>query len=200
MLHGSPWSMGIAHDAGNAYWVFDGLNGHVVYYDFQRDHGPGHDDHSDEEGHRRYPEAGVTRVAEVPGHMAKDKATGWLYVADTGGGRVFRLDTETGRVARRLLSDSEALAEYVSMDGATVQTLVDDGLDAPSGLALKDGRIFVSDNGTGLIHAYTYDGDELGALDTGARSIMGITFGPQGKLWYVDAGANELVRVDPQGN
>jgi streptogramin lyase len=26
---------------------------------------------------------------------------------------------------------------------------------------------------------------------------MGITIGPAGDLWYADAGANEVVRVDP---
>jgi sugar lactone lactonase YvrE len=167
-----------------------------VYYDFQEDHGPGHDDHSDGIV-RRYPEASLTRVAEVPGHMEKDTDTGWLYVADTGGGRVIRMDTATGRVDRQLTSFTENLREFVSMSDVTVETLVDDGLEQPCGLALKDRRVFVSDNATGVIHAFTYDGEELATLDTGARSIMGLVFGPEGKLWYVDAGANEVVRIDP---
>lgn len=196
MLHQSPLSMGIAHDAGNAYWVFDGLNGHVVYYDFQDDHGPGHDDHSDGIV-RRYPEASLTRVAEVPGHLEKDHSTGWLYMADTGRGRIIRLDTDSGRIGRQLFSQTERLEEFVSMTGVDVETVVDRGLEAPSGLALKDRRIFVSDNDTGVIHAFDYDGEEIGTLDTGSRSIMGLSFGPDGKLWYVDAGANEVVRIDP---
>lgn len=47
MLHHSPLCMGIAHETQNAYWVFDGYNGQIVRYDFQKDHGPGFDDHSD---------------------------------------------------------------------------------------------------------------------------------------------------------
>jgi len=41
MLHESPLCMGIAHSAGqgNAFWVFDGLNGDLVMYDFAKDHG-----------------------------------------------------------------------------------------------------------------------------------------------------------------
>src|SRR5688572_30860417 len=91
MLHQSPWCMGIAHWSGNVYFVFDGNNGHVVYYDFQADHGPGADDHSDGIV-RRYLDAQVTRVPGVPGHLIVDKASSWLYVADTGGRRIPRMD------------------------------------------------------------------------------------------------------------
>ena len=44
MLHGSPFSMGIASEKENAYWVFDGYNQHIVRYDFGGDHGPGNAD------------------------------------------------------------------------------------------------------------------------------------------------------------
>ena len=46
MLHGSPFSMGIASETENAFWVFDGWNNEIVRYDFADDHGPGNDDHS----------------------------------------------------------------------------------------------------------------------------------------------------------
>src|SRR5262249_13195263 len=69
MLHDSPLCMGIAHESANIYWVFDGKNGHVARYDFQKDHGPGHTDHSDGIV-RRYPEATLSRVADIPGHLA----------------------------------------------------------------------------------------------------------------------------------
>lgn len=51
MLHESPLCMGIAHDPetvtafGNVYWLFDGLNGTLMRYDFQEPHGPGSLDH-----------------------------------------------------------------------------------------------------------------------------------------------------------
>jgi hypothetical protein len=47
MLHGSPFSMGIAHEVDNVFWVCDDWNKDIVRYDFVGDHGPGNDDHSD---------------------------------------------------------------------------------------------------------------------------------------------------------
>ena len=47
MLHQSPLCMGAEWVSGNAYWIFDGKNENLVLYDFQEDHGPGGDDHSD---------------------------------------------------------------------------------------------------------------------------------------------------------
>lgn len=47
MLHESPLCMGIEHEDKNVYWAADGLNGEIVRYDFQKDHGPGGTDHSD---------------------------------------------------------------------------------------------------------------------------------------------------------
>ena len=35
MLHGSPYSMRIE----SAFWVFDGYNGHIAWYNFAADHG-----------------------------------------------------------------------------------------------------------------------------------------------------------------
>ncbi|MBK7342995.1 MAG: hypothetical protein IPJ06_07800 [Saprospiraceae bacterium] len=65
MLHGSPYSMGIAHEIDNAYWVFDSWNQTIVRYDFQEDHGPGNDDHDDGIV-RRYLEITVNRDGDVP--------------------------------------------------------------------------------------------------------------------------------------
>lgn len=41
------------------------------------------------------------------------------------------------------------------------------------------------------------EGTELGRMPTGAAGLMGITFGPDGKLYYADGFGNEIVRVDP---
>ena len=196
MLHESPLCMGIEHVENNAYFVFDGLHGHVVYYDFKRDHGPGYDDHSDGVV-RRYVEASVTRVPGVPGHLALDRDSGWLYVADPGGRRVIRLDVRTGRVVPLSPSGlSEPLAEYSRVVDFDVEVFAS-GLQVPSGLVVDDGRVFVSDIATGEIIAYDTDGDELARAETPARGIMGMTLGPDGKLWYVDGVENQLVRLDP---
>ncbi|MDP2313739.1 MAG: hypothetical protein Q8P41_12600 [Pseudomonadota bacterium] len=198
MLHESPWCMGIGHadvaDGDNAYWVFDGLNGHVVYYDFQADHGPGNGDHGDGIV-RRYPEAALTRVEGVPGHLVLDEATGWLYVADTGTGRILRVDTATG-VAEPARGSFDRLEEYSRVEGVTVETFVE-GLGEPSGLALHDGVLYVSDHGRGEILAYSPEGEELARITTGAAGLMGLEVGPDGRLWYVDADAATVVRIDP---
>src|SRR5690606_37169917 len=90
MLHGSPYSMGIAHEADNIYWVFDGYNEHIVQYDFNEDHGPGNDDHSDGEI-RRFTDITVEKEGKVPSHLILGKTTGWLYVVDNGNDRVLRV-------------------------------------------------------------------------------------------------------------
>ena len=194
MLHQSPLCMGIAHDVDNVYWVFDGMHGDIVRYDFQADHGPGGGDHSDGII-MRYAGTSVTRVANVPGHMELDHATGMLYVADTGGGRIMRLDTKTGSNTGALPGEWDG-AEYTGVAGADFQVVVE-GLDEPSGLALSAGRIFVSEHGSGDVIAYDLEGNELDRMSTPAAAIMGITIGPAGDLWYADPIANEIVRVDP---
>ena len=194
MLHQSPLCMGIAHDDANVYWAFDGSSGDLVRYDFQTDHGPGGGDHSDGVITRYY-DAKVTRLANIPGHMEVDHATGMLYVADTGGGRIMRLDTASGTNTGKLPNDWDG-ADYTGVEGADFQVLVE-GLVEPSGLALHDGHIFVSEHGTGDIIAFDLEGAEVDRMSTPAARIMGITIGPAGDLWYADAQRNEVVRVDP---
>ncbi|MBL4685612.1 MAG: hypothetical protein JKY37_13540 [Nannocystaceae bacterium] len=181
--------------AANQYWAFDGLNGHIVYYDFAGDHGPGGSDHSDGTV-RRFAEATVTRVPDVPSHMEIDHATGILYVADTGAGRIMGLDTGGGAFGGSLPGNWDGLDEYSQWGGATWSQFAA-GLQQPSGLALHDGRVFVSDHATQEIIAFDMSGTELGRMQTDATGIMGITVGPNGQLWYADGASDEIVRVDP---
>jgi DNA-binding beta-propeller fold protein YncE len=198
MNHQSPNCMGIEHQADNRYWVMDGMAGHIVYYDFAIDHGPGCDDHSDATV-RRYPEAEVEYIPDVPSHLAFDPESGWLYYVDTGGGRVLRLDTASGEKARNLGRTNETLAEFSEYRDVTIEILAE-GLDQPSGLALHGGTLFVSQHATGEILALDPDsGAELGRLATGAEGIMGLAVGPDEKLYYVNGLANQLVRIDPNG-
>ena len=39
--------------------------------------------------------------------------------------------------------------------------------------------------------------DQRGRMQTGAVGVMGLTVGPDGKLWYVDGEGVEVVRIDP---
>ena len=61
----------------------------------------------------------------------------------------------------------------------------------------RHGRLFVGDHQSGTIVVFDLAGAELARLETGASELMGLTIGPQGRLWYVDGGADQLVRVDP---
>ncbi|MBX7079523.1 MAG: hypothetical protein K1X88_10080 [Nannocystaceae bacterium] len=196
MLHQSPLCMGIAHESDNVYWAFDGGNGHIVRYDFQMDHGPGGASHADGVI-RRYLNAVVTRVPEIPGHLVLDPDSRRLYIADTGTGRVMWLDIDSGASNGPLPNNWDGATEYSGYDGATFEPLVGGGLQQPSGLALHDGRLLVSDAATGEIVAFDLDGNELGRMSTDAQAIMGLAVGPDAKLYFTDGFGNRVVRVDP---
>jgi hypothetical protein len=196
MLHESPNCMGIAHDHRNAYWVFDGYHGDLVYYDFQEPHGYGEDDHSDGIV-RRYSEVSLERVPNVPGHLVKDEDSGILYVANTGAGEIVAVDTETGDVEDAAPGAMESLQEYSLMGGVEFSVLAED-FDKPSGLALDGDVLFVSENGTGDIVALDIgDGTELERITVPEGSgVMGIEIGPDGQLYYAHR-SGVVARVDP---
>ena len=211
MNHESPDGMGIAHDNGNAYWYFDGYYGELVYYDFQMDHDTGQDDHSDAIIYR-YSDIQLTRDAGIPGHMILDKETGILYIADTGASRILWVNTDdTSTNYQNILdpnwrtnpstSQKEDLAEYARITGVEWGVL-DTGLNRPSGIALDGDTLFVSENGNGQISAYSLSEDGKSAaladtVQTNAVFIMGLEIGPDGHLYYVDNGRDQVVRMDP---
>lgn len=212
MLHESPNCMGIAHERDNVYWVFGGKAQTgvgaarqlpipaIVRYDFGVDHGIGTDDHSNGEV-AQYAELQVKDVPGVPSHLVFDPSTKLLYIADTGNARIAKLDTTSGTRGAALQAQ-EPLVGYYRMDGATVTDVVPQSsqlLTRPSGLELFDGFLFVSDNGTGRISAFTPQGEQVNWLDTGlAGALSGIAFGPDGRLYLVDMLGNRVLRVDPK--
>tara|TARA_B100001250_G_C19807244_1_gene793966 strand:- start:211 stop:2961 length:2751 start_codon:yes stop_codon:yes gene_type:complete len=207
MNHESPDGMGIAHDSGNAFWYNDGYYGELVYYDFQQDHDTGEDDHSDGIV-RRYADISLTRNAGIPGHMILDDDSGILYIADSGANRIVWVNTDDSSYnVQNIMNDNsrlEPLAEYSRITGIEWGVLAS-GLSSPSGIALDDGHLFVSLNGNGKIVAYDLSTDgrsasELGSIQTSASSIMGLEIGPQGRLYYVDNGRDEVLRIDPQSD
>nr|MCS5535991.1 thrombospondin type 3 repeat-containing protein [Candidatus Poseidoniales archaeon] len=204
MLHESPNGMGIAHDSGNAYWYNDGYYEELVYYDFQDDHDTGGEYHEDGMV-RRYTEITPTRSANIPGHMILDKVNGILYISDTGAGRVLWVNTDDQSTTNTNIYSSptrmEVLAEYREITDVEWGVLAT-GLSSPSGIALHGDTLFVSQNGNGKISAYELasngkSGTHMQTVDTNANSIMGLEVGPDDKLWYVDAGLNRVVRIDP---
>ncbi|MCH1591916.1 MAG: hypothetical protein L7R66_02870 [Candidatus Thalassarchaeaceae archaeon] len=203
MLHESPFGMGIAHDSENVYWYNDGYYEELVRYDFQEDHDTGEDDHSDGKV-RRYADISLTRAPGVPGHMEMNHDNGILYIADTGAGRVIWVNTSDPGVTTNIMGDEtqmEPLAEYSEVTGVEWGILAN-GLSSPSGVALHQGILFVSQNGNGDITGYNLDEDGKGikksrTVNTNAGSIMGLEVGPEGKLWYVDSQNDLVIRIDP---
>jgi hypothetical protein len=198
MLHGSPYSMGIAHEAENVFWVFDGWNETIVRYDFREDHGPGNDDHSDGIV-RRYLEIPVKRDGFVPSHMVLDKSSGWLYVVDNGNDRVLRLDIHSGTVADALPLLNEPLAEHSEMANVTWEVIISQGLTRPCGIEVIGNRLMVSDYANGDIVVYDMENGfaELGRIVTGQAGISGIKIGPDGGIWYTNRIQNTLKKIIP---
>jgi len=199
MLHNSPLGMGIAWEAERAYWVFDGYHDSITRYDFQGDHGRGGSDHTDGVV-RRYVQGEVERLADVPSHMVFDPDTALLYIADTGNNRIAVLDTETGTTGASISPNYDSDTQNM-VNGADLWTLIDGAdvdMSAPSGIALHQGMLFVSDNGTSRILAFDLEDAELiDWVDTGlaSGSIMGIDFDTDGSLWVVDAVDDKIYRI-----
>ena len=197
MLHDSPFCMGIVHESANRYWVFDGMHGAAVRYDFHEFHAPGGDDHSDGEINV-YGTDALLRVEGIPSHLAFDAGTQLLYVADTGHKRIAVLDTTTGTPGAEL--DTLEPTVPVQMDGVVFADLVPAGtLEAPSGIAMAGQVVYVSDNATGRITAYALDGKLVRYLDTGlgAGSLGALVVGPDGKLYVSDLAGARIYRLDP---
>ncbi len=202
MLHVNPRCQGIAHDTWNRYWVVDGHNGDITMNDFRKDHGPGNSWHGDAII-RRYSEFTISRDMDdhIVSHNVLDKNTGWLYVVDHGGQRIMRLDINSGVVSGPgNFGPWESYEEYSMVSGYTWEEIISDGLVQPSGIEVIGERLLVSDHATGEIVIYDLSSPqftELGRIATGAPGIMGITVGPDGRIWYVNATLHQLGRVTP---
>jgi hypothetical protein len=222
MLHNSPLGMGIAWERDNIYWVFDGYHNAIVRYDFVQDHGPGGVNHEDGII-TRYVEGQVKRVPGLakqspPSHMEFLPGTTHLYIADSGNGRIGKLDVATGSAGPPIGPNYDGCVMN-SMAGATVETVVDgnaeiplaDGsgflkMPVPSGLAIAKmdvggvqlDVIFVTDNSNSTIFAWSTEGELLDylQLDVPAGSLGGIAVGTAGDLWLTDAVANKVLRIE----
>jgi hypothetical protein len=199
MLHNSANCMGMAWDHDNAYYVANGRDGTLDWYDFMEPHCPGCDDHSDGTK-KRFNGVTLTRVEGVPSHMEL-LADGWLYVADTGSGRVIRVDVASGTPAGQFQSYSNE-QPMVTIAGATVEEFIPPSpaiLFNPSGLVWYDDVLYVSDAANGQITAFDSAGKRINILETGLGegALAGIDVGADGKLYMVDRNNSRVVRLDP---
>ena len=197
MLHGSPFSMGIAHEVDNVFWVYDDWNEDIVRYDFVEDHGPGNDDHSDAIV-RRFQNIGIEKDGNIPNHMIVDKSTDWLYFVDNGNDRVIRLDINSGTSSNAIPLINEPLAEHSGISGFNFETIIDSGLDQACGIEIIDNLLLVGDYANGDIIVYDMNNDfaEVGRISTGEPGLTGIKIGPEGKIWYTNRLQNTLNTIE----
>lgn len=200
MLHNTTFCRGITHVDANWFWVFNGELGSLDKYNFGNDHGPGADDHSDGEIYR-YANGQLKGVAGIPSHLAYDATDQFLYVADTGNKRIVRLNTATGAEGGELPRRNEPLKKNAVVKGAELEEVVPAGiLEQPSGLKLKNGLVYVTDAATSSFYVFDKTtGAQVRTLESGlpARSLAGFTFGPDGKIWFVDRVRSKVLRIDP---
>ncbi|MDQ3032007.1 MAG: hypothetical protein M3Y87_06295 [Myxococcota bacterium] len=203
MLHHSPNGVGIAWERDNVYWVIDGHHRSVTRYDFAEDHGPGQEDHSDGII-ARYVDGQIGYVSGVVAHAEFDHDTGLLYIADPGNNRIVALDVASGERAG-IIGPNYDGAEMYAVDGATLMTVIEGsevGLGQPSGLALHDGMIFVSDPANSVIAAFDLTTREL--LDyvsladvAPAGSLAGLALDAEGRLYVADVLGSRVLRLAP---
>jgi hypothetical protein len=200
MLHGSPKSMGIAHEVDNVFWVYDNWNKDIVRYDFVEDHGPGNDDHADAIV-RRYKNIGISAQGDIPNHMVLDKNSGWLYFVDNGNNRVLRLDINSGSVTNQLPLINEPLAEHSQVGGFVLETVADGNLTTPCGIELFENYLMVGEYFSGDIVVYDVLNDfiEIGRIPTINSGLTGIKVGPDGNIWFTNRLRNELAIASPSG-
>ena len=198
MLHGSPFSMGIAHEVDNVFWIYDNFNRDIVRYDFVEDHGPGNDDHSDGIV-RRFKNTGIMADSDIPNHMIVDKETGWLYFVDNGNDRVVRIDINSGTVSIPQALINEPLAEHSAIQGFTQEVIIDSGLEQACGIEIFENSLLVGDYANGNILVYDMDNnfEFKGIIPTDLPGLTGIKVGPDGNIWYTNRLLNQLNYLVP---
>ena len=207
MLHQSPFSIGIAAETENIYWLFDGYHSNIAKYNFQEphpDHEHGGEDHSDGLIYR-YDEIVVDRVAGLSSHLVLDQENGLLYICDTGNQRILRMNINSGVIDYELTPYGENIEGYYSMTGADFETIIDSGLVSPTGIDLYENYLLVSDYSNGDIIIYDLTNEngiqEVTRLQTGmAEDVMGIKAGPDGSIWFVCTNSSKLYQMLPPIN
>jgi hypothetical protein len=191
--------MGIESDEDNAFWVYDSYNGHICWYDFADDHGPGHSNHDDGVIYR-YEEMVLTRDASgIPSHIVEDDVSGILFVCDPSNSRVLWMNTLSGSIDQSLPLVNERLASHQKMKNVEWGVFSDVNLDKPCGIEVIGDILYVSDNATGEIIAFHKETkEELARINTGDSGIMGLKADKNGVLFYVNADENLVSKVVPK--
>lgn len=205
MVHATQYCMGIAYERDNVYWTFNGARGTLDRYDFAAPHHHGHYNHDDGvvtrfmlgEGD------GLRRLPYVPSNMVISGSN--LFIADTGNGRVLRLDigspvTEAGRFNTfegLPAAIMENAAYEVVADAAALGGMWGGGTAEPSGLALLDAEtLVVADHASGNITLLELDGTPIRTIDTGTGMGLGGLTVLDGRVYFVQMTQRRLYRID----
>jgi len=194
MLHGSPYSMGIASEKANVYWVFDGYNKHICRYDFSGDHGAGNADHGDGKI-QRFTNIPVKRNGTVPSHMIMSADKNSLYVVDGGNKQVLKVDVASAKRKTALAFTNEILADHSEWN-APFEVLTQDVDFNFCGIAINDNRLFVSDFTNGNIRCIDIaTNKEVARIETGIEGITGLAI-YENELFFVSYKTNALYKLE----
>merc|ERR1711871_1245885 len=178
-------------------------------------------DHS-EASVRRHVDVNLTRVAGVPSHIAMDTSFRDIYVADTGGKRVIRIDADSGQRLRDARTEYpiyslidikfdysiwSCTAQETFLDSEALAGTADASNFVPSGIAVTVDFVYVVNYATGHIIAVDkYSGTVVDVIDTGRPgAVGGIEIAPtgvhaaegyEGILLFTDMLKNEIVSVN----
>ncbi len=100
---------------------------------------------------------------------------GYLWVTDWGNGRAVKFN----------------------LDGNYI--LAVDGLDGPSGIAVRDERLFIAERGAGRVSVFDLNGNPLSTLGEGILSSPeGLSFSSTGRLLVADAAGVKSIDVEQE--
>lgn len=204
MLHGTPYCMGIAHDtaAENGYWMFNGMLGVIDFNDFGPPHIPGHWYHDNATVKRyEFGEETLTRLPYVPSNL--EIVGTHLYIADTGAGRVVRIDlanegepTGTFSTLDPVRGDTFELALETVLSRESLEAIWGANV-APSGIGVLDAETLVVANyGSGHLALVGLDGTVIRNIDTGLGEGLGGVTVMDGRIYFTHLNERRVYRLD----
>ena len=200
MLHESSWCMGITSIKDDEYWVFNGDKGAIDQYFFGKPHVLGGDDHSDGKTYR-YATGEVKRVPNIPSHLAFNPADGFVYLSDTGNGRIAKIKAGGSLASAKAINGYSRETPLYEIPNSHTVTVVA-GLGQPSGLFLyKSELLFVSDSAKSTVSAYDLSGQLKGTVDLSSKigkgSLTGVLVKDE-KIYLLDGKGIRVLRIDFQ--
>lgn len=194
MLHGSPYSMGIASEGKNVYWVYDAYNKHICRYDFGTDHGPGNANH-DDGVIQRFTNISLKKNGQTPSHMIMSPEKKDLYAVDGGNNRILRVDISSSKRIKSLPIFNETLADHSEWNASYKVILEDKNLKF-CGIALSKNRLFIGEYNTGIIICIdTETQNEIARISTGIKGMTGLAIF-NNQIYFTSYLENAVYRVD----